>query len=242
MKRILLATILCLFMLGCRDNSDMKIPKGNQGSASQQEIEKKKISGEIKGSIKLPEPVVEDPEDLKQPWVIKVDGVDVQVPYGTKGEFEVKTVGSSSLDSFTEMVSSWKLNSAPVQLFIFGGILVAVGVVLIIFGMVKVGIMCIGAGFALITCGVLINQYPWIFLIVFGVGAIAGIYFIYIQFKKKSTIQENTDQQYVLEKLVDLVARLPEEFQEKYFKQPLKEDDQSAMVRRITRKARGLTE
>jgi len=246
MKRILLSTIIILSLLigGCGRTDGMKIPKGNKGSATQQEREKKNVTGEIEGEITLPE-VPEfgpelDPEDIP-PWRVKVDGTDIEVPYGTKGKLTVKTRGSASLDSFTEMLSSWKVNSAPVQLFVFGGIIVAVGVGLIIFGMARIGVVCIGAGIALIACGVVINQYPWVFLIVVLLGLCAGTYFIYNQYKKKKITGDSGDQFYVLEKLTALIERLPEDLQEEYFKKYLREDDKSSMVRRVTRKARGLS-
>lgn len=242
MKKILLSCILSLFLFsGCNSTSGMKIPKGNKGSASQSESEKTKIVGEIEGDIELPETPALDKNGKPLPNIrIKVDGVDVEVPAGTKGKFQVGTKGTQITDSFTEMLSSWKVNSAPVQLFVFGGIIVAVGVGLMIFGMARIGVVCIGAGIALIACGVVINQYPWVFLIVVLLGLVIGAYFIYNQYKKKKLTGESIDQMYVLELLVDLIARLPEDMQEKYFKKPLREDDQSVTVRQITRKARGV--
>jgi len=241
-RRFLLIFSLTLLIAGCGwRNSGMKIPKGNKGSATQQEREKKKTTGSIKGTVTLPEkPEVDAKGKQRPPITVKADGAEMQLPAGTTGELSLTVNGYESLDTFTEMLSSWKVNSAPVQLFVFGGIIVAVGVGLIIFGMARLGVVCIGAGIALIACGVVINQYPWVFLIVVLLGLCIGAYFLYNQYKKKKITGENGDQQYVLERMVDLVARLPNDLQEQYFKQPLREDDQSSTVRTITRKARGI--
>jgi len=243
MRKFILISILTLLISGCgwKLPDGMKIPVGNKGSATQSEKEKSKVTGAISGEVTLPSVPFLDSEGKAQPdLIIKADGADVKLPAGTTGKLQITTNSSQTLDSFTEILSSWKINSAPVQLFAFGGIMVAVGVGLIIFGMTRIGVVCIGAGFALIACGVVINQYPWVFLIVVLLALCIGVYFIYNQYKKKVVTGESVDRMYVLESIVDLVAKLPDELQEKYFKQPLREDDKSAMVRSITRSARGL--
>lgn len=232
---------MLILLSGCQSSIFKKIPKGNKGNASQEEKESKQTTGSIRGEIDLP-----SHQNLKEnaktnpDWVIKADGAEIKVPYGSKGKIKFETNTSETFDSFTKILSSWKVNSAPVQLFVFGGIIVAVGVGLIIFGMGRIGVVAIGSGIALIACGVVINSYPWVFLIVVLLGLVIGAYFLYNQYKKKKISGENEDQFYTLERLVDLIARLPDEMQEEYFKQPLREDDLSGILRRITRKARGI--
>lgn len=236
MKKLLLC--LSFFMIcGCFSNNSMKIPKGNKGEAKQEERSQKEITGEIEGDVHLPEIPADGLQTKKDPWKIKIDGIDVEVPYGSKGNFKVNSSGSSSSDSFTQMLSSWKVNSAPVQLFIFGGIIVAVGVGLIIFGLSKFGIVCLGVGFSLIACGVVINQYPWVFLIVVLLGLVIGGYFLYVQYSKKKLQGEKLNQEYVLEKFVKIIESLSEDTQS-YIKKSLKEDDQSGVIRKVTHKAR----
>jgi hypothetical protein len=242
MKQI---TILCLvsliFFSGCGSSIFNKIPKGNKGNASQQEKESKQTTGSIEGEIDLPShnDLVNNAK-TNPDWVIRADGAEIKVPYGSKGKIKFETNTSEKFDSFTKILSSWKVNSAPVQLFIFGGIIVAVGVGLIIFGMGRLGAVAIGSGIALIACGVVINSYPWVFLIVVLLGLVIGGYFLYNQYKKKKIQGESEDQFYTLERLVDLIARLPNDLQEEYFKQPLREDDASGIIRKITRQARGI--
>jgi hypothetical protein len=239
--RLITTILLCALLLNGCGGTTGKIPTGNQGNAQQKETESTKIIGEMDGEIELPstEPQFNSKGE-NIPLKVRIDGVDMEVPSGTKGKIKVKTRGNTSSDSFMNITSSWKLNSAPVQLFVFGGILVAVGVALMFFGIWKIGLGCVAAGLSLIGCGVLINSYPWIVLIVLGIGLIIGAYYIFVEYKKHKALNSVDKQDYVLTRLVNLIARLPDETQEKYFKQPLREDDKSEVVREITKKARGV--
>jgi len=229
MKKIILVTLMLMLIPfgGC---------KRSEGEAKTKTKEEQKITGAINGEIELPNPPIED----DKPITIKADGAVMTLPPGTTGKLEVSTNAVYSLDSISEVITTYKLTSGSSQLILFGGVLVAVGVVLIIFGMVKIGIAAMGAGFSLVACSVLISTYPWVFLIVALIALCVGAYFIYTEYKKKKVTGESKDRMYVLEKMAALVERLPAEFQDKYFKQPLREDDKSAKVRDITREARGL--
>jgi len=56
--------------------------------------------------------------------------------------------------------------------------------------------------------------------------------------KNKKLKGENTDTNFVLEELINVLSDVPEDILEKYVKQPLREHDQSSLIRDITRKAR----
>lgn len=241
MRKILILLFCCMFLFGCENNPFRRIPTGNKGEATQQDTEKRKVIGEITGEIELPDSPELDERGLeRKPMKVKADGVDIELPAGTKGKLKIGVSGNTTTTSLTSMMSSWKVNSAPVQLMVFGGICVAVGVGLMFFGMWKLGIACSGMGGSLIACAILINNYPWVVLIIIGLCIIAGIYFLYNQYKKKKSEGDNIDYMMVLTKLSTLIDKMPEDIIEKYIKTPLKEDDDSLIIREITRRARGL--
>ncbi len=64
-------------------------------------------------------------------------------------------------------------------MYIFGGLLLAVGIGLCIYGLVKPGIASIVAGVGLIICGVLIDTAPWVFVIAGIIGLAWLGYLIY---------------------------------------------------------------
>jgi len=240
--------ILCIFLVlsltlsGCDTFSwsqKSRIPQGNAGKAAQTDSEKKKVYGDLEGEIELPETSPRDKNGKPlPPMTIRIDGVDAELPAGTKGKFKLSASGKTSTTSWTELSSTWKINSAPTQLFVFGGFMVAAGIVLMFFGMWKLGLGVAAGGGALIGCGIMINQYPWVILIVLGVGLLAAGYYIYTEVHKKKLKGENTDTNFVLEELINVLSDVPEDILEKYVKQPLREHDQSSLIRDITRKAR----
>lgn len=233
---ILLVTGGCFSLFSTKKE---EFPTGNVGSAGRQEKENEKIIGEISGEIELPE-LSDDVVAIGKPMRIKVDGAEAELPSGTKGKLQIGVNNTSSSYSWNEFASSWKINSAPVQLFVFGGVIVAVGIGLIFFGLSRIGIAAVASGAALIACGVVINSYPWVILIIVGLSLIVGGYFLYTEYRKKKLEGETIDQFYVLERITDVISKLPNDIIEKYIKAPLKEDDNSGLVRKITRKARGL--
>ena len=241
LRKILLVCILFVTLTGCGKWKfpNARVPRGNDGTAEQSDSEKKKVWGEIEGEFEFPEkPLMDAAGEVRPPWKFRIDGVDGEVPAGTKAKFKMSASGKTTSSSWTEIASSWNANSAPAQLFVFGGIMVAVGVALCFFGLWYLGLGVGAGGGALIACGVLINEFPWVILIVIGVGLLAAGYYIYIEVKKKKLLGENKDTGFVLEELVDIISEMPDELREKYIKQPLREHDQSTLVRDITRAAR----
>jgi len=239
-KTLLLICIAFTISMGCiKTNNPGRIPTGNEGNASQTDTIRNRIIGDIEGEIELPEDLLLDTAGKPYPpYRIRIDGVDTEVPVGSKGKFKLSASGKTSTDSFTSMTSTWKLNSAPVQLFVFGGIMVAVGVVLMFFGMWWLGMGVSAGGASLIACGIMINQYPWVVLIVIGVGLVAAAYYIYVENKKKNLLGENKNTNFVLEELTEILSDMPTELLDKYVKQPLREHDKSALIKDVTRKAR----
>ncbi len=241
MRKLFLILILFTCIMGCDKFkfSNQRIPSGNDGKASQQDSTKQKVYGEMEGEFELPVKTLVDKSGIPfPPQKIRIDGVDAELPAGTKGVFKFSASGKNESYSFTDVSSTWKLNSAPVQLFVFGGIMVAGGVVLMFLGLHWLGIAISAGGGSLIACGVLINQFPWVVLIVACVCLIGIGYYLYTAISKKRLLGENKDTNFVLEELVDVVSDLPHEVLEKEIKNPLREHDSSDLIRKITRRAR----
>jgi hypothetical protein len=240
-KKLIPMLLTCFLLVGCNFPwpEGARVPRGDKGSSEQSDSEKKKVFGEIEGEFEFPEvPLMDEAGEVRAPYKFRIDGVDGEVPAGTRAKFKMSASGKTTTSSLTAIASTWKLNSAPVQLFVFGGLMVAAGTVLTFFGMWKLG-MGVGAGGAsLIACGVVINEFPWVILVVIGVGLLAAGYYIYTEVKKKKLSGENKDTNFVLEELVDAVSKLPNEVLEEYIKKPLREHDDSTLIREITRKAR----
>jgi len=240
-KKLVPLFLICFLTVGCNFPwpENARVPKGQEGSAEQSDSEKKKVWGEIEGEFEFPEvPLMDAAGEVRPPYKFRIDGVDGEVPAGTRAKFKMSASGKTTTSSLTEIASTWKLNSAPVQLFVFGGLMVAAGAVLMFFGMWKLGVGISVGGGALIGCGIVINEFPWVILVVIGVGLVAATYYIYTEVHKKKLSGENKDTNFVLEELVDAVSDLPSEILEEYIKKPLREHDDSTLIREITRKAR----
>jgi len=240
-KKIFLICLISLFICGCgwEMGGKPRVPQGNTGAAGQKDTEKTKVYGDIEGEFVLPEePLMDSAGAMQKPLKFRIDGVDAEVPAGTKGKFKMSASGKSTTSSFTEITSKWQVNSAPTQLFVFGGFMIAAGIILMFFGMWWLGMgLSIGGG-SLIACGIMINQYPWVILIVIGVCLICAAYYLYVELNKKKLSGENQDTSFVLSELVDILSDVPNDILEKYIKQPLREHDQSSLIREITKKAR----
>lgn len=238
MRQLLISTILAMSLLvgGCGIDGlfGKKVPAGNQGSIEQQETNKSKSSGNIKGKIKLPEG-----QSLGPNQIIKIDGIEASIPQGASGEIEIDGDGDVSTYSINSLLTKWKLNSPTTGLMIFGAIMIAGGCVLIYFGATGFGFAAIIAGFSLIACSVLIEKYPFVILGIVLIGVAAGIYFLYNYFKanKLSQVKDNTLM--VIAKIAAEIEKLPAEVQAQ-IKTNLQKDDNSATIKEVVTEAKNL--
>jgi len=218
MYKYILMMFVCLMLVGCSSSffKIARIPQGNQGEATQSDKKTERIIGSIEGEVELPEsPITNKNGDPLPNQKIRIDGVDAELPVGSKGKFKISANGKTTLDSITEISSSWKLNSA-----------------------LWLGVGISAGGLGLIGCGILINQYPWVVLIVLGLGLVGSGYYIYVELTKKKLVGEREDNGYVLEELTRAIDNMPEDVLETYIRKPLREHDQSSLIRKVTRQAR----
>lgn len=242
MRNFLVAGILSLSLIcfgGCSFKGlfGQKVPKGDVGQVQQEETTKLKATGTIKGKIKLPTETAVDKTGRPLPnQTVKIDGIETSIPAGSQGELELDGDGNSSTYTINSLLSKWKINSAPTQLFVFGAVLVAIGIVLCYFGAWNLGLAAVVGGFSLIGCGIVIDKYPFVILIVIGVALLAAGVYVYHWWKLQKTTGKAEDRLLVLQKLTAQIDQLSSEDKAK-IKSALKEDDLSSKIREITQEA-----
>lgn len=241
MRKLTTSLLLCLALSlgGCGFDGlfGKKVPSGNQGQVEQEETTKSKASGTIRGKVKLPSEVLVDKSGRPLPnQTVKIDGIETSIPAGSQGELELDGDGNTSTYTLNSLLTKWKVNSAPTQLFVFGAVLVAIGIVLCYFGAWNIGLGAVVGGFALIGCGILIDKYPFVILIVIGVALVAAGLYIYQWWKLQNTTGKAEDRLVVLQKLAAQIDQLSAEEKAKV-KAALKEDDLSAKIREVTQEA-----
>lgn len=241
MNRIIISLILCLSLAisGCDIPGifGKAIPKGNQGQVEQQETNKSKVVGNIKGKIKLPEKPILGTNGKPLPnQNVKIDGIEASLPQGSTGELSLSGEGNETTYTLNSLLTKWKINSAPTQLFVFGAVLVAIGVVLCYFGAWTIGLGAVCGGFALIACGILIDKYPFVILIVIGVALVAAAIYVYQWWKLQKTTDDSDNRMLVVQKLTQEIEKLSKEEKDK-IKTALKQDDLSAVIRNVTQEA-----
>lgn len=246
MKKLILILSVLICLTGCFSMDfdspfgRKELPKGNETTVQTQEQRKTKTRTDISGDISI------DPLEMPElnptpPVTLDIFDQKISIPRNSKVNLKVGTKEDEKSYAFMEIFSEYKKNSGPFQLFIFGGILVAIGIALTYFGLWKIGIGTAIAGFSLIGCGVLINTYPWIILIALLVLLGVGAYFVYLKIQSIKKEKENADQLETLKELTNQIGKLPEEELEK-IKGALKDSDISSTIRKVTRKVMGKTE
>jgi len=242
MKKLFIVPILalCLVFNGCGIPGlfGKNVPSGNQGQIEQQETNKTKVSGSIKGKVKLPNTPVLDKSGKPLPnQIIKIDGIETSLPQGSTGELNLDGDGDASSYTLNSLLTKWKLNSATTGLMIFGAIMIAGGCVLIYFGASAFGFAAIIAGFSLIACSVLIEKYPFVILGIVLIGVLVGIYFLYnyIRVNKLSKVKDDT--MMVISKIAAEIEKLPSEIQSQ-IKNNLQKDDNSAIIKEVVTEAK----
>lgn len=244
MKKLILTIVLCTVLFtgsGCINSIKSglfgtKAPVGSEGSYEEEKGIKSQTTADISGTIEF-EPIPEGSVQSK-PVEVKAAGKTITVPSHAKGKIEIGVKDKTNTYNFGEIVTSWKKHSGTMVLTVMGGLMLLGAVVLCYFGMWKLGGAVGIAGVLLITCAVLIDSFPWIFLIVAILLLIIAGYIIYA-FVKRSHIEDKHDDVFgTVEAIGHAINKLPKEIQEEV-KHELRTHDNSATIREITRKALG---
>jgi uncharacterized protein (UPF0333 family) len=234
--------VLSLSFGGCGINGlfGSRIPSGNEGSVEQQETNKSKASGTIKGKIKLPDsPVLDQSGKVLPNQNVKIDGIEASFPQGTTGEINLDGDGDVSTYTINSILTKWKLSSPTTGLLIFGGVLVVAGIALFYFGAFGFGSVCGLSGFALIACSILLEKYPLVIIGILVIAVLVGIYLVYNYVKSKGLEQSKTDAMTVLSKIAAEIEKLPSEAQV-LIKTNLQKDDDSATIKTVVSEAKSM--
>lgn len=102
----------------------------------------------------------------------KVAGTPGHISLGSDDDYGTASSDSGGIQSsYSAIINSQK--GSQWLLYLLGGLLVAAGIAWIIYvpAKWKMGAGAIGGGLGIIACGVLIDVYPWVFLVALGLGA-----------------------------------------------------------------------
>ena len=114
------------------------------------------------------------------PVVIEIFGEKIKVPKNAKINLTFKTQREKVQKEWYEYIGTFKASKKLVALLITGAFCLAGGAALMFFGSWKIGGAMMTFGLCLIACGVAIDKYPWVFLIVLGL-IIVGLGFLIYQ-------------------------------------------------------------
>ena len=234
MVRKHLIILLAVTLPGCGGPfSWMKGAKTGTVEESQKHSLVEKTSAEV---LVTREPDADGPElpDLKY----DVLGKTVSAPPGSRVMIQVGSKTTERSWSLSEALGNFKATTNVGILIIGGGFAVAVGVVLCFFGGLSLGLAVVAFGIAMIACGVVIEQYPWVFLIVLALGLVAGVLLAYKVYKARQADVESGDKSTALAEIVKAIEALPT-IEQMNLKTKLAMTDVSATVRKVVDKVKG---
>jgi hypothetical protein len=233
MKQIL-AIILCLSLVGCKWPTDSKgNPAVQEGKVKEEQSVKQwdDVSAEV-----MVESVPVTTANLV-PAKYNVFGRELEVPAGTKVSLTAKNDYQSKQSDFYQMIGNFNYKSGQGQMVFIGALCVAGGVVLCYFGMWSIGVGLAIFGILLITCGVVIDRYPWVFLVVLVLGLIAVVGFVWYTLKSKTASTTEAVLAEVVSKIETLKAVNPG-LVEQYITDALKKSDLSATIKKVVSKVK----
>lgn len=215
---------------------------GNRELVTKEETKEVKTStkADIQGIINLPMPEYYDGKNIPRPnMTITINEQTIDVPGGSTGEIKIGIKDDTSVISSLLKVTKIDPKSSRSILFIIGSIISVTGIGLFIYGIRKLGAVVGIMGILFVSLAVAIETYPWAFLVFLGLFVIISIYFIYTEIIKRRNTRWMEEDFYTVKKLSEFIGKLPE-YELNKIKDALKKDDNSAMLRKVTRLARGL--
>lgn len=198
----------------------------------------KKETTTSKENIDVKGTIIIDPEQQKEPdplnpepeLQVVIGGKTIKVPNHSRVELKIDVENEDTTDSVTTMISKFRLDSRHGQLIIWGAVLFAVGLLMMWLGLFKLGTGACIMGGGLIGIAIMVDKYPFLILIFMCMVVIAIAYFIYQSVQVKNEKENGS----VLKKVMRAVDLVPEAKDK--VKQKLKEDDNSAKIREVTKR------
>jgi hypothetical protein len=233
--------VLVLLCAGCKWPTDSKgNPVPQEGSVKQEQTVKQQddVMAEV-----LVESVPVDPLTMKvPPTKYTVFGRELEVPTGTKVSINAKNDYSMKQNDFYKMLGNFNYKSGQGQMIFIGAMCVAGGAVLCYFGLWSIGVGLIIFGILLITCGVVIERYPWVFLVVLVLGLIAVAAFVIYTIRHKNATTAISTTESVLAEVcnkIEALKKINPELVEQYITEELKKSDISAKIKELVTKVKG---
>ena len=187
---------------------------------------------DVKGTILIDPNEQKEPDPLKPtpPMRVIVGGKTIEVPNHSRVELKIDVENEDTSNTVTTIISKFKLDTKHGQLIIWGAVLFAVGLFLMWMRVFKLGIGACLMGRGMIGIAVLVQQYPQV-IFAFMAFVVVGIaYFVW----QSLQIEQRKEDAKVLKKVMNAVEVVPEAKEK--VKQVLREDDDSAKIREVTKR------
>jgi hypothetical protein len=240
MKQIL-SIILCLSLVGCTWPTDSKgNPKPQEGSVREEQTVKQQ--DDVIADVMVESVPVDPLTTQVPPTNYKIFGRELTVPTGTKVSITAKNDYSMKQNDFYKMLGNFNYKSGQGQMIFIGAMCVAGGAVLCYFGLWSIGVGLIIFGILLITCGVVIERYPWVFLCVLVLGLIAVVAFVIYTIRHKNATTATTTTEAVLAEVCNSIEALKKtnpELVKQFITDELKKSDISATIKDVVTKVKG---
>jgi len=207
---------------------------------SQQSIEEKTKRKTVSNRNVVADVVVEYdpyiiPEMNKSPPVdMEIFDEKIKVPPNSKVRVTVGSERNRHQDEWFEMISNVKVSKKMTSLLVIGAFCLAGGGALLLFGSWKLASGAMVFGLCLITCGVMIDTYPWVFFIVMVV-VLGGMGYLFYQLIDKHKQQTAFD--HVVGQ-IDIVKQTAPEIAKKLITDPLAKHPAANTIKKHVRRLR----
>lgn len=176
--------------------------------------------------------LIEHEASNEQESVFRIEDDRIIVPARTK----VKLLMSDRMNQNQQIWDELLTTTTKKQslLIVLGAICFAGGLALAIFGPVKLGLVTSAFGLSLVACGITIEKYPWVFIILFVLTVVAVAYILYELYDKHNQHKTLTK---VCERIDTLKAVAPD-LAKQHITDPLAKHSDAKTIKQQTRKAR----
>lgn len=184
MSRLLPMLLVSLLCVGCSWLDSKGRPILQKGTSTEQQTIKQKENLSAKVTVQSMPTNTPGPNTT-------MDFFDhtISIPSNAKTEVVLESNFKKQQSDWYELIGSFNYKSGMGQLIFIGALCIAGGAVLCYFGMWGIGVGLAIFGFLLIGCGIAIESYPWVFVVVLGLGLLGVVGFVIytIKYKKATT-------------------------------------------------------
>jgi len=179
-----------------------------------------------------------DPTILDQPYAppmdIQIFDEVMRIPPNAKVKASFTSDRSRNQQAWYEYIGTVEMSRQMTGLLAAGALFMALGALLAYYGRWKLGAGVALFGLILITCGVAIDRYPWVFLVVM-ILVLVGIGYLAYEFVKSK--QQSTTLKKIVERVESLKLIVPEEVK-RAVTDPLAKDKEAKTIRKQVQNAK----